>query len=156
MAPKMGANLILFLKFFAERRICEKRAGTRARTLPSKFKGGKKSAENAPLQAHVLRPLFFERQNAKICKNGPQKGSQNVTVFRGRALLGHLRGHSLVFNTKHEAKVLQKWRQGSKSDSKKGLKMRKSDSQRGSRKALNKTSLDWTKIKRIRRELSKF
>ena len=104
----MGPNLTILLYFFAERRICEKRAGTRARTLPSKFKGFRKSAENAPLQAHVLQPLFFERQNAKICKNGPQKGSQKVTVFRGRALLGHLRRHSLVFNTTNEAKVLQK------------------------------------------------
>ena len=104
----MGPIFALLGYVFAGRRICEKRAGTRARTLPSKFQGVRKSAENAPLQAHVLQPLFFERQNAKICKNDPQKGSQNVVLFRGRALLVHLRRHSLVFNTKNEAKVLQK------------------------------------------------
>ena len=58
-----GSHFCSFLVFFAGRRICEKRAGTRARTLPSEFGGVQKSyffhLKKETPQETLLKPIFY-------------------------------------------------------------------------------------------------
>ena len=117
--------------FFGGRWICKNRAGARARTLPNEFYGVKKSQKNGIFTNTYFTTLFFEEQIGKSAKNDSNMGPKTWLNFGGGrlgALLGHLWRHSLVFNTKNKAKVLQKRRQGSKKYSKWGPRLRKNRS----------------------------
>ena len=141
MAPKMGPNFAFFCSFLQEGEYVKNVLGLEREPFPASLRGSENQLKTHLYKHMFYNPSFLNDTMRKSAKIVPKRGPKTWGDFGEGRSWGTF-GATVSFSTqKMKPKCSKNDARGAKVAPKRVWKMRKSGSQRGSRKALNKISL---------------